>query len=74
MFGTKWFEGGWSYSWIGGTRGDSRSFVTRDVLRSRSSETLIVSRGVLTKRHFVLKSILRSRVKSAADKGLKPIA
>ena len=32
MFGTKWFEGGRSYSWIGGTRGDSRSFVTRDVL------------------------------------------
>ena len=32
MLGTKWFEGGWSYSWIGGTKGDSRSFVTRDVL------------------------------------------
>ena len=31
MFGTKWFEGGRSYSWIGGTRGDSRSFVMRDV-------------------------------------------
>ena len=32
MLGTKWFEGGGSYSWIGGTRGDSRSFVMRDVL------------------------------------------
>ena len=32
MFGVKWFEGGRSYSWIGGTGGDSRSFVTRDIL------------------------------------------
>ena len=32
MSGTKWFEGGRSYSWIGGMRGDSRSFVTRGVL------------------------------------------
>ena len=41
--------------------------VTRDVLCSRSSETLIVSREVLTKRHCVLKSILRSKVKVRND-------
>ena len=38
MLGTKWFEVGRSYSWTGGTKGDSRSFVTRDVLLDSRAE------------------------------------
>ena len=74
MSGTKWFGGGRSYSWIGGTKGDSRSFVMRDVLLVDQAKLDCLEGGTHeeTLRPQVNPKVECSKVQRS--RGLKPIA